>query len=117
MLGSTLALAAFSATAAPASTAPADFTSELLILSGIAACAPGGVRPPDFDDDVVRVHCRQLAALQRRWRHDWLEHARPFLRRLVPADLPSHVVYPFGGGDLLSALVTFPNAAEIDTIS
>ena len=34
-----------------------------------------------------------------------------------PAGLPSSVVYPFGGGDLVGALVTFPDAKEITTIS
>ena len=31
--------------------------------------------------------------------------------------MPKTVVYPFGGGDLLSALVAFPDATEITTIS
>src|SRR6185295_478215 len=35
----------------------------------------------------------------------------------VPAALPAVVVYPFGGGDLLTALVTFPQAVEISTLS
>jgi hypothetical protein len=34
-----------------------------------------------------------------------------------PKDVPKTVVYPFGGGDLLSALVAFPDATEITTIS
>jgi hypothetical protein len=36
---------------------------------------------------------------------------------VVPKDIPSTVVYPFGGGDLISALVAFPDAKEITTIS
>ena len=35
----------------------------------------------------------------------------------MPADLPKAVVYPFGGGDLVTALATFPNADEFTTIS
>src|SRR6185369_3470736 len=117
MFASTLALAAFSVTTPAASTAPADFETEALVLSGVAACAPGGARPVDFDDKVVTAHCRLLAVLQRRWRHQWLERAQPFLQEVVPRDLPARVVYPFGGGDLLTALVSFPHAVEIDTIS
>ena len=47
----------------------------------------------------------------------WLSQARPFLDQVVPPELPTRVVYPFGGGDLLTALVTFPNASEITTLS
>lgn len=47
----------------------------------------------------------------------WLEPARAFLGGIVPKDVPRTVVYPFGGGDLLSALVTFPAAQEVTTIS
>jgi hypothetical protein len=35
----------------------------------------------------------------------------------VPADLPKRVVYPFGGGDLFTALHAFPAAEEYTTIS
>ena len=55
--------------------------------------------------------------LQRWWQHRWLARAQPFLEKVVPTDLPPRVVYPFGGGDLLTALVTFPHATEIDTVS
>jgi hypothetical protein len=41
----------------------------------------------------------------------------PFFAKIEPANLPKTVVYPFGGGDLLSALVAFPDATEITTIS
>ncbi len=41
----------------------------------------------------------------------------PVLSTIVPADVPKTVVYPFGGGDLLTALATYPNATEITTIS
>jgi hypothetical protein len=41
----------------------------------------------------------------------------PFIAALLPKDLPKVVVYPFGGGDLVTALATFPDATEITTIS
>ena len=42
---------------------------------------------------------------------------RAWFDGVVPKDAPKTVVYPFGGGDLLSALVAFPDATEITTIS
>jgi hypothetical protein len=52
-----------------------------------------------------------------RYRQEYAKVAGPFLAKVVPASLPGSVVYPFGGGDLLSALTTYPTASEIDTIS
>jgi hypothetical protein len=43
--------------------------------------------------------------------------AHDFFATVRPANLPATVVYPFGGGDLGSALVTFPDARDITTIS
>ena len=96
---------------------PVDFTSYARTLSHIAACSPLGALPERFDGRIVERHCAELAALQDRWRHLWLTQAQPFLTAVVPHDLPTTVVYPFGGGDLLTALVTFPRATEITTLS
>src|SRR5262249_9441779 len=41
----------------------------------------------------------------------------PFLATLRPQGLPATVVYPFGGGDLLAALTTYPDAKQITTLS
>src|SRR5690606_5609754 len=46
-----------------------------------------------------------------------MDVAMPFISKLRPNDLPTTVVYPFGGGDLMGALATFPNATEVTTIS
>ena len=43
--------------------------------------------------------------------------AQPFLLALQPNGLPTTVVYPFGGGDLLSALTTYPSLTEVTTLS
>src|SRR6185436_13728021 len=43
--------------------------------------------------------------------------AREWFVAHQPADLPTTVVYGFGGGDLVSALVAFPTAKEITTVS
>jgi len=103
--------------ASPARAEDADFAPQARSLAGVVACAPGVTPPARFDAKVLSAHCRQLAMLQRWWQHRWLAHAQPFLEKVVPTDLPPRVVYPFGGGDLLTALVTFPHATEIDTVS
>jgi hypothetical protein len=86
-------------------------------LAGVVACVPGTTPPPRFDAKLLAAHCRQLAMLQRWWQKRWLARAKPFLEKVVPTGLPTKVVYPFGGGDLLTALVTFPQATEITTLS
>ena len=47
----------------------------------------------------------------------YFEPAATFFADKRPAGLPTTVVYPFGGGDLMSALVTYPDARDITTIS
>ena len=39
------------------------------------------------------------------------------IQALKPAGLPKTVVYPFGGGDLISALTTYPEANDYTTLS
>src|SRR6202042_2908543 len=51
------------------------------------------------------------------YKKSWVQVAEPFLATLRPKDLPGAVVYPFGGGDMVTALATFPDATEITTIS
>jgi hypothetical protein len=94
-----------------------DFAPYVKTLARVTACAPTGAIPDRFDPAIVESHCTQLGALQEKWRQSWLVDAKPFLAEVVPKDLPTTVVYPFGGGDLLTALVTFPNATEITTLS
>jgi hypothetical protein len=113
------------ATAAPApapappaaSGAAADLAPATRVLSRVTACAPEGDIPAKFDRRVVVRHCLRFAPIVRMWHRRWVRHARPFLAGVVPDGLPRRVVYPFGGGDLLTALVTFPRAAEITTLS
>jgi len=51
------------------------------------------------------------------YRRHWLATAMPFLAGVVPADVSRQVLYPFGGGDLMSALATFPSAETITSVS
>jgi hypothetical protein len=83
----------------------------------VAACGPSGDVPSRFDAAVVAHHCDELRRAYDEYKRAWVDVAEPFLASLRPRDLPPVVVYPFGGGDLVSALATFPDATEITTIS
>ena len=43
-----------------------------------------------------------------KFRATYFDKGRAWFDKVVPKDAPTTVVYPFGGGDLLSALVAFP---------
>ena len=95
----------------------ADFIAQARVLFRVAACGPTGEVPPAFDEATVSRNCDELAKAYDEYRRGWVEVAKPVLGALEPKDLPRAVVYPFGGGDLSSALTTFPEATEITTIS
>ena len=94
-----------------------DFLAEAQVLFRVAACGNSGEIPARFDAAVVAHHCDELARAYAEYRKTWVDVAMPFLAALRPKDLPRVVVYPFGGGDLVTALATFPDMAEITTIS
>lgn len=100
-----------------AAASAADYAHEAQALYRTATCGPVGELPRDLPPQVVEAHCRQLAKDYAAYRARWLDKAVPYLARLVPADVPKSVVYPFGGGDLLTALATFPDATDFTTIS
>jgi hypothetical protein len=111
------ALASSAAAEAPIS-APRAFDAELEALARLVACAPTPTPLPlPVPDADHRAYCGRLTRLLAQWRRRWLVPARPFLAELVPADAPDVVVYPFGGGDLLTALATFPRGRELTTLS
>jgi hypothetical protein len=95
----------------------ADFIEQARELFRVATCGPSGDIPPRFDAAVVTRHCDELHRAYDEYKKGWVEVAEPFLVSLQPSGLPATVVYPFGGGDLVSALATFPQASEITTIS
>jgi len=94
-----------------------EFLPEAQVLFRVAACGPSGEVPARFDAAVVSRHCDDLTRAYADYRKGWVDVAEPFIAALRPKDLPRVVVYPFGGGDLVSALTTFPDATEITTIS
>ena len=108
------------ATPAPAPTplAPGgeDFAGDVRLLYRAVACSGDEALPPAFEP-VVAEHCAWLNGVLEKYRDDYLQRATPFLLKLRPTGLPPSVVYPFGGGDLLSALLTYPDALEFTTVS
>jgi hypothetical protein len=112
---------ATSTTTLPAAQRPAtegeDFASDVRLLYRIAACSGDEPLPEGIDPAVVKAHCDWLVPRMERYRKLYVGAAQPFLAKLRPAGLPPVVVYPFGGGDLISALTSYPDATEITTIS
>ncbi|MGE0547420.1 MAG: hypothetical protein AB7O24_21080 [Kofleriaceae bacterium] len=94
-----------------------DYLSDAMVLFRVVTCGGNGAIPQGLDPDVVNKHCARLTGLMQGYRDKYLAKAEPFFASIRPKDLPPTVVYPFGGGDLLSALTTYPDAQEITTIS
>jgi len=104
--------------AAPApSSEPLDFTKQVKVLFRVVACAGDEPIPSTFDAKVVEAHCKELNRRTDAYKKTWVGEAMPFIQALKPAGLPTTVVYPFGGGDLISALTTYPEATDITTMS
>ena len=110
-------LALLLATAGGARAQGVDFTPEAKLLWRIAACGGSDALPEGVDAKMVDRHCKDLEAAITKYKTRWVDKAVPVLSTVVPADVPKTVVYPFGGGDLLTALATYPNATELTTMS
>ncbi len=110
--------AAVEAAAPPEVLAGVDYAAEAKALFRIAACGNTQSPVPDgFEAAVVDAHCKELTAMIADYKKSWVDVAMPFIAKLVPADAPKTIVYPFGGGDLLGALATYPSGTKITTIS
>jgi hypothetical protein len=94
-----------------------DFKAELGVLFRVLACAGETPVPKHLDQTVVDAHCARANGLKQTYKERYIPKAGPFFDGIRPKNLPPTVVYPFGGGDLLSALLVFPDALEITTIS
>jgi hypothetical protein len=106
------------AIATPASPAEGeDFASDARLLFRVAACAGDEPLPANIDAAVVAAHCHWLRPRIDAYRKLYLDVAEAFLTSLRPPAAPRVVVYPFGGGDLVSALTAYPDATEITTLS
>jgi len=95
----------------------ADFSKEVRLLYRVVACGGDEPLPAALDPARVEEYCGWLVPRLAAYERDYLSKARPFLAARRPANLPPAVVYPFGGGDLLTALTTYPDAVEYTTLS
>jgi hypothetical protein len=102
---------------APGAADALDFTEEAKLLYRVVACGNDAPLPEGMDAKVVAGHCKELERRKEAYKKTWVAEASPFIQGLKPAGLPTTVVYPFGGGDLISALTTYPEAKEITTMS
>nr|HEX4314058.1 hypothetical protein [Kofleriaceae bacterium] len=105
-----------------------DFISDAKALYHVAACgdeastAPetvthGDTKLADKIDKIVAAHCKVIHKYMDGFKDTYFVKGREWFDGVVPKTAPKTVVYPFGGGDLISALVAFPDATEITTIS
>jgi len=116
-----------SAVAAPQPQQGTDFTAPVQLVYQVVACGADGALPDAMakGDDarvaklkaIVAEHCNSLRPYIEKFRTAYFDKARAWFVEHEPKDLPKVVVYPFGGGDLISALVAFPDATVITTIS
>ena len=95
----------------------ADFISDAKLFYRVVACGGSDPLPAGIDAATADAHCAEMARRYQHYTEKYVTPARAFFAPLRPASVPSTVVYPFGGGDLGSALVTFPDAREITTVS
>ena len=97
--------------------AGSDFAPQVRAMFRVAACGSDDAIPERFSARAVTAHCKEMAATYASYKRAWADRAKAFIAELRPKDLPRTVVYPFGGGDLSSALAVYPDATELTTIS
>jgi hypothetical protein len=104
-------------TAARARADSTDFGPQVRTMFRVAACGGDDAVPDRFGAKLVESHCSELRAVYKAYKKAWADPAQSFIAELRPQTLTTTVVYPFGGGDLSSALSVFPDATELTTIS
>ena len=92
----------------------ADFIDDVRPLFQLVTCQ--GV-PEGLDAATATAWCARQQKRYDTFSKRWGPKALAFLKPHKPADLPTTLVYPFGGGDLMAALQIFPEATEVTTIS
>ena len=96
--------------------APIDFSEQAKALYRLVACT-GDALPRRTGRKDRRRLLRAPEARRSRRPASTPAGASAFIAKLRPADLPTTVVYPFGGGDLLTALTVYPDARDVTTLS
>src|SRR5256885_1467614 len=85
-----------------------ELATQVREMFRVAACGSDDAIPERFSARTIDAHCKDMAEVYKSYRRAWADQAQKFIATLRPADLPSTVVYPFGGGDLSSALAVYP---------
>jgi hypothetical protein len=117
MLSLATALALSLATPSATGADGADFTADLQLIYRVVACAGSTPLPANLDAKVIEAHCAKLTQSMDKYRKQYATDAKAFITNIRPTGAPNTLVYPFGGGDLISALTTFPDATDITTMS
>lgn len=94
-------------------------------LYDVVACGLDGKLPDDMAKAdtsgkiaaIVKAHCDDLRPYIAKFRTNYFDKARSWFVEHEPKNLPKSVVYYFGGGDLIMALVPFADATEFTTVS
>ena len=107
----------FAATTAGADEVAVDYIADARLYYRVVACKGTDALPPALDATAIEKHCAEMAKRYERFSEKYVTPAQTFFATVRPATVPTTIVYPFGGGDLASALVTYPDAKEITTIS
>ena len=108
--------------ARPAAAEGADFTEDAKLLYRVAACGnadqplpesltKGDAKRTKELTKIVDAHCKRILEYMAKFRGQYFDKGRTWFDEVVPKTVPTTVVYPFGGGDLISALVAFPTTA------
>ncbi len=96
--------------------APAEFIDDVKVIFNVVTCQ-GGALPETMDAKAVESYCSKQKPHLARFTEHWGTGGKTFLASLRPAVLPPELVYPFGGGDMMMALNSFPDAKVITTMS
>jgi hypothetical protein len=94
-----------------------DYGPQVRAMFRVAACGSDDAIPERFSAKTIEAHCKEMHGVLGSYKKAWADEAQAFIAGLRPHDLPTTVIYPFGGGDLSSALAVFPDASELTTIS
>lgn len=94
-----------------------DYVADAKLFYRVVACGGNDPLPPHLHTATVERHCTTMKKRYAVFTARYVTPAGAFFAPLRPPSLPTTVVYPFGGGDLVSALVTYPDARDITTIS
>jgi hypothetical protein len=96
--------------------APADFTDDVRLLWQVVTCREE-TPPQGLDAKAIEAFCAVQKPRYQKYRQQWAVTAREFLAKEQPTELPAELVYPFGGGDLMTALTAYPSATTVTTLS